>query len=226
MHLGTLAAVLIYFRALLVSLAGAWVQSLKLRRWDESSESRVAWLLLIATVPAGALGALLESTAEDAFRSPALVGLMLIIFSLPLVVAESVTRGFRRLGDMTVKDALFIGLAQCFALIPGVSRSGMTISGGMTRGFARQEAASFAFLLSAPIIAAAGGKQIFDLIRDGGGTSLAGELSLYLTGLLTAGVVGYVAIAFLMRYLRVGSLYVFVAYRLALGSLVIGLWLL
>lgn len=224
MHLGTLAAVLIYFRVLLLSLLGGWLESVRSMRWDVSPESRLAWLLLLGTLPAGVAGVLIEGTAEDAFRSSALVGLMLILFCIPMVVAERVSSGRRRMSNTEPRDAAFIGLAQAVALIPGVSRSGITIAAGMTSGFPRQDAASFAFLLSAPIIAAAGGKQIVDLVREGNGASLSGELGIYAVGLVSAGIVGFGAIAFLMRYLRVNSLNIFVAYRLGLGALVLALW--
>ena len=224
MHLGTLGAVLLYFRVLIRWLAVSWLSSLRVRRWDVSPESRLAWLLLLGTIPAGLAGVLIEDTAESAFRSSALVGMMLILFSIPMIVAERVSLGNRRTNDANPRDAILIGLAQAVALIPGVSRSGITISAGMMSGFPRQDAASFAFLLSAPIIAAAGGKQIFDLVRDGNGASLSGELGIYATGLVSAGLVGFAAIAFLMRYLRANTLNIFVAYRLGLGILVLALW--
>lgn len=223
-HLGTLAAVLIYFRILLLSIAGAWLASVRARRWDLSRESRLGWLLLLGTLPAGAAGILVEDTAAEAFRSAGLVGMMLILFSLPMLFAEMLTSGRRTIGTTTARNAIVVGLAQTLALIPGVSRSGITISAGMGSGFARQEAATFAFLLSVPIIAAAGGKQLLDLFTSSRGASLSSDLAVYTSGLLTAGIVGYAAIAFLMRFLRVNSLYVFVAYRVCLGGLVLILW--
>jgi undecaprenyl-diphosphatase len=115
-----------------------------------------------------------------------------------------------------------MGVAQAVALIPGVSRSGITISAGMLRGFRREEAATFVFLLSAPVIAAAGGKQIFDVLTgDSGSSGLDNELLVYGVGLVTAAVVGYAAVAFLLRYLRFNTLRVFIYYRLALGAFVL-----
>jgi undecaprenyl-diphosphatase len=119
-------------------------------------------------------------------------------------------------------DALIIGAAQAIALIPGVSRSGITISTGMFAGFKREEAATFAFLLSAPIIAAAGGKQVFDLLRGHDDGTSAG-IGVYAVGLVTAAIVGYAAVAFLLRFLRTNSLHFFVHYRIALGLLVLAL---
>jgi undecaprenyl-diphosphatase len=224
LHLGTLAAVLLYFRALLASLVVSWIDSIRQRNWAASRESRLAWLLLLGTLPAGIAGYLLESTAEDTFRSPALVGAMLILFCIPMVLAERLGRGDRTLDGATPRDALITGVAQSVALVPGVSRSGITISAGMLVGFRRDEAAVFAFLLSAPIIAAAGGKQLFDIIRgEGGSSGLENEYLVYAAGLITAAVVGYAAIYFLVRYLRFNPLYLFVVYRVALGLLVLTL---
>jgi undecaprenyl-diphosphatase len=224
LHLGTLAAVIVYFRATLVALLAAWVESLRERNWAATRESRLAWLLILGTLPAGIAGYLLEGTAEDTFRSPALVGAMLILFCIPMVLAERYGRGDRTLDSATPRDALIAGVAQSVALVPGVSRSGITISAGMLTGFRRDEAAVFAFLLSAPIIAAAGGKQLFDIITgDDGPSGLENEYLVYAAGLITAAVVGYAAIYFLVRYLRFNPLYLFVVYRIALGLLVLTL---
>lgn len=220
MHLGTLAAVLLYFRMTALSLMGAWLRSLRDRKWDVTTESRLAWLIVLATIPAGLIGAALESTAENAFRSPAVVAVMLLAFSVPMLLAERVGRGDRELDHARPADALLLGLAQSIALIPGVSRSGITISAAMFGGFKREQAAVFTFLMSAPIIAAAGGKQMVDAAR--GGNSTAADGWLYAAGLLSEAVVGYAAIAFLVRYLSFNSLNVFVAYRVALG---LAVWL-
>jgi undecaprenyl-diphosphatase len=147
---------------------------------------------------------------------------MLILFSLPIYLAERWGSQQRTLTDIRPLDALIMGVAQAIALIPGVSRSGITISAAMFDGFRREQAATFAFLLSAPIIAAAGGKQIFDIVRGKDGESDA-TLDVYLVGLVTAGVVGYVAIAFLLKFLRGNPLNVFIVYRVVLGIVVLGL---
>jgi undecaprenyl-diphosphatase len=224
LHLGTLAAVLIYFHTLIANLIVAWFESVRRRSWSVTTESRLAWLLIIGTIPAGIAGYFLESTAEDAFRSPALVGATLILFCIPMVLAERYGRGNRALDSATPVDAVVVGIAQSIALVPGVSRSGITISAGMLSGFRREEAAVFAFLLSAPVIAAAGGKQIFDIVTgDNGPSGLENEFLVYLSGLLTAAIVGYSAIYFLVRYLRSNPLYLFIAYRIALGLLVLAL---
>ncbi len=222
-HLGTLSAVAVYFRAMLRPLALGVVESVRSLRWDVTPDSRLAWLLVLGTIPGGLAGLFLESAAEDAFRSSALVALMLILFTLPLLAAERLRPGSRGVADAGPLDALVIGAAQAVALVPGVSRSGITIAAGMAKGFQRQEAAVFAFLLSGPIIAAAGFKQLLDIGRgadEGAGAVGAGEVAV---GVVAAAVVGYVAIAFLVRYLRFNPLYVFIAYRLAFGALVLAL---
>jgi undecaprenyl-diphosphatase len=220
-HLGTLAAVLVYFRDTVTRIIAAWFVSLPGFRWNMTPQSKLAWLLLLGTVPAVIAGIFIEGLAEDELRDPALVAVMMILFCIPMLAAERWGRGNREVDDMTPKDSLLVGVAQSVALIPGVSRSGITISTGMLAGLRREEAASFAFLLSAPVIAGAGGKQILDAIRDG--SSAAGGLDVYLVGLVSAGIVGYVAIAFLLRYLRTNTLIPFVIYRVALGLIVLGL---
>lgn len=223
-HLGTLTAVLIYFRVLISSIIHAWFASIRARRWDVSRESKLAWLLVLGTIPAGIAGYLLESTAEDTFREPLLVGAMMLLFSLPMYLAERYGTRQRNLESITPRDSLVMGAAQCVALIPGVSRSGITLSAGMLSGFKREEAAVFVFLLSAPVIAAAGGKQIFDVLTgDAGSSGLDNELLVYAAGLITAAVVGYLSVAFLLRYLRFNTLAIFIYYRLILGSIVIAL---
>jgi undecaprenyl-diphosphatase len=221
-HLGTLAAVLVYFRVTILALVVAWSESIRARKWRHTSESKLAWLLLLGTIPAGIAGVALESVIEDELRDPAIVGAMLILFSAPMVGAEHYGSRTRDVRDASPGDALGVGAAQAIALIPGVSRSGITISAGMFAGFKREEAATFAFLLSAPIIAAAGGKQVFDLLR-GEDAGVSAGLDVYVVGLVTAAVVGYGAVAFLLRFLRVNTLYPFVVYRVGLGLIVLGL---
>jgi undecaprenyl-diphosphatase len=220
-HLGTLAAVLVYFRDTVRRIIAAWFVSLPGLNWRRTPESKLAWLLLLGTIPAVIAGVLIEGYAEDELRDPALVAAMMILFCIPILIAERWGRGDRAIDDVTPKDALLIGIAQSVALIPGVSRSGITIATGMLAGLRREEAASFAFLLSAPVIAGAGGKQVFDAIR--GGEGAAGGFDVYLVGLVSAAIVGYLAVAFLLRYLRTNTLLGFVAYRVVFGGIVLGL---
>jgi undecaprenyl-diphosphatase len=226
-HLGTLLAILVYFWPLIVGLAASWLRSIRSLRWDLHSDSRLAWLIVIGSLPAAALGFLFEDAVEDRLREPAVVATMLILFSGVLVLAERLGEKRRQATQLGVVGTLFVGFAQAVALIPGVSRSGITISAGLFAQLRRQQAALFAFLLSAPIIAGAGLKQVFDIIdqvRDG---LLDGEdLAFFLTGLVLAAITGYLTIRFLLAYLREHSLYPFVAYRVTLGVvllLIVGL---
>ena len=223
-HLGTLTAVLVYFRVMVLRIITGWLGGIRAVKWDLTPESRLGWLLIIGTIPAGILGLALEKTAEDSFRSATLVGVALILFCIPMIVAERIGKSSREMADMKPWDAVRLGFAQSMALIPGVSRSGMTISIGMISGFRREESAVFAFLLSGPIIAAAGGKQLFDILTGRSASSgLDNEAAVYAVGLITSAIVGYVAVAFLLRFLRSNSLRVFIGYRLILGALVLSL---
>ena len=219
-HLGTLTAVLIYFRDTVRRLILAWFASLSARDWRSTPDATLAWLLIVGTIPAAIAGALIEGTAESELRDPALVGAMLLVFCLPMLLAERRGPGERIVTNAGIRDAILLGVAQSVALIPGVSRSGITISAGMMAGFRREEAATFAFLLSVPVIAGAGGKQLFDALR---GDEVSAGVDVYAVGLLAAAVVGYVAVSFLMRFLKVRSLLSFVAYRVVLGLTVLGL---
>ncbi len=223
-HLGTLAAVLVYFRVTIADLARSWFASVRARRWDISPSSRLAWLLIIGTIPGAIIGIILEHPAEHAFRSPTLVAVMLMVFCIPMYLAERYGRQDRDLDDATVKDALILGFAQSIALVPGVSRSGVTIVAAMFDGFKREQAAVFTFLLSGPIIAGAGGKQLFDIARGKtNGATVHNELLVYAAGMITAALVGYCAISFLVRYLRNNPLNIFIAYRLVFGTVVLAL---
>jgi undecaprenyl-diphosphatase len=220
-HLGTLTAVLLYFRETFVELISDWFKSVAARRWDVTPKAKLAWLIILGTIPAGILGVLIQSKAEDAIRSPAIVATMLLLFTLPMLAAERYGSQQRDIDDTTPKDALLVGVAQSIALIPGVSRSGITISAAMFDGFKREQAAVFTFLLAAPITAAAGLKQVFDIAR--GHTEGTTGGAVIATGVVVSFVVGFAAIAFLIPYLRTNRLNVFAAYRVALGVVVLGL---
>jgi len=221
-HLGTLLAILAYFRATVIRLLTAWLGSIRDRRWDRDSDARLAWLILIGTIPAGILGFLFDDTVESRLRDPLLVATMLILFSGALVLAELLGKRKLEASQIGAPGALLVGLAQSVALIPGVSRSGITMSAGMLSKLDRQQAATFAFLLSAPIVAGAGLKKVYDVVKEMRNGLLGREdLQFFLVGFILAAVVGYVTIRFMLAYLREHSLYAFVAYRVALGILVI-----
>ncbi len=226
-HLGTLLSILIYFWGTVVRLLTAWVGSIRARRWDIDTDSRLAWLIIIGTVPAAVIGFLFESTVEEKLRNPALVAAMLILFSGALVLAELLGKRRLQASQLGMPAALFIGLAQAVALIPGVSRSGITISAGLLVKLERQQAAVFVFLLSAPIVAGAGLRKVYDVVGEARDGVLGREdLQFFLVGFILAAVVGYLTIRFFLAYLREHSLYPFVAYRVALGAIVLAVvWL-
>ena len=222
LHLGTLLAILIYFRETVGRLLTAWLASVRERRWDDSTDSRLAWLILIATIPAGVVGILFDSTVESKLRDPLLIALVLALFSGVLVLAELL--GKRRLQSSQIgsRSAIFVGLAQAVALIPGVSRSGITMSAGLFANLKREQAAVFAFLLSGPIVAGAGFKKLYDVIKEAHAGLLGREdLAFFLVGFTLAAITGYLTIRLLLGYLRQHTLYPFVAYRLALSVLIL-----
>ena len=217
-HVGTLLAVLLFFRSDIARMVVAVPDALRGRPGPDARRIR---LIAAGTVPIVIVGGL-WSDAVDAIRTPPVAAVALLAGAVLLLVIERIGRRGGGEETLTVAGAVIIGVAQSIALVPGVSRSGITISAGMFAGFKREEAATFAFLLSAPIIAAAGGKQVFDLLRGEDAAASAGW-DVYIVGLVTAAVVGYGTVAFLLRYLRTNTLYPFVAYRLVLGLLVLGL---
>jgi undecaprenyl-diphosphatase len=220
-HLGTLASLLLFYGSRWLRLGEGLLRSIRARAVVGDPDGRLAWLIIVATLPAAVLGLVFENQIEDVFRSPWLVATMLIAFSAVFVYAETVSRRDRDTGDASLADALMLGFAQAVALIPGVSRSGATISAGLMRNLERREAANFAFLMSAPIIAGAGLKQMVDVVGD----FVAGRLgrddfAFFATGLIFAAVVGFLAIRFMLAFLGARSLNWFVGYRVALGLLV------
>lgn len=220
LHLGTLLAVLFYFRRLLLALTVGWLGTIRHRSWRASNNGQLAWLVILGSIPAGIAGFLFESSIESAFRSPEAVEIALIAFSAPMAIAELTASQSRVLSTTRLGDAIVVGGLQALALIPGVSRSGITIAGGLMRGLERRDATSFAFILGIPVIAAASLKHGLDLAQNGAGEGNAGVLVI-LSGVAAAAIVGYGAIEFLIRYLRLNSLYPFVFYRLVLGALVL-----
>jgi undecaprenyl-diphosphatase len=222
LHMGTLAALLAYFGGRWFRLIGAGAQALVHRagasRSSEDPDGRLAWLIVLGTLPAAAIGFAFERQIEDHLRSPWLIASMLIAFSGVFVAAERLGRrehGIERLGAL---DALIVGVAQAVALVPGVSRSGATISAGLLRGYDRRDAATFAFLLSAPVIAGAGTRASAGAVRDFiDGTLGRDEAVFFGVAVVTAAIVGYGAIAFLLRFLAANSLLTFAWYRVALG---------
>ena len=223
LHVGTLVALLVFFGTRWLTLASGGLTALR-RRSFVTPDERLAGLIVLGTVPAAVLGFLFEDAIDGTLRSPVLVATMLIAFSAVFVIAEAIGKRLRDLSQIGWVDALVVGIAQAIALVPGVSRSGATISAGLLRDVGRRDAATFAFLLSAPIIAGAGLTEVARVLRRLADGELGGDdAAFFATGMLFAGVVGYAAIAFLLRFLATNSLRPFVYYRVALGLAVYGL---
>jgi len=217
LHFGTLIAVIWYFRGEWMSLLRAAWQIVNTRKIVTVEQKRVAFLI-VATIPGGIFGLLLEKKAETAFRNPALIACALILLGILLWAADRFVRADRPLTNMTWRDAILIGIAQVFALIPGVSRSGSTITAGRALGLDRNGAAAFSFLLSMPIIAAAVILKGPHLIRESG-------LSLpLLVGVLASAISGWLAISVLLKYVSRHSYGVFALYRVALGVVVLAIY--
>jgi undecaprenyl-diphosphatase len=216
-QLGTMAAVLLYFRADLWRIALAWLRSLRDPAIRSDLDARMGWYIILGTIPISVLGLAFKDPIESKFRNLELIGTSLIVFGLVMLAAEAVSRRDRPLREIDARDGLVIGLAQAIALVPGVSRSGATISAGLLRNFDRAAAARYSFLLSVPAVVLSG---LFELRHAGEGSLPVGAT---VVATLIAFVVGYASIALLLRYLARHSIAVFVAYRVVLGALVIAL---
>jgi undecaprenyl-diphosphatase len=220
-QLGTTVAVLIYFRNDLWRIAKAWLASLRAGGARHSQDARLGWYIVLGTIPIGIFGLAFKHDIENGARDLYLIGTMLIVFGLVMLAADRAAKQERDLESMTPRDGVFIGVAQALALVPGVSRSGATISAGLFRGLDRESAARYSFLLSTPAIVLA---ALFELkgIVDGSEHTDASTADL-LVATFFAFVVGYWSIAFLIRFVTRHGLTPFVIYRLGLGALVLAL---
>ena len=207
LHLGTALAVLLYFARTWISLAVDLV----------AGRRHVPLLVIVGTIPAAVAGVLLESAVSTTLRSAWWIVLGLVVGSIIFVVAERMTRARREVGTLGYGDAIFMGLAQAVALLPGISRSGITISAGLARGLAREEATRFSFLLATPVILGAGLKTLLDARKA---AELFSAPDVLAVGFVISFVSGIAAVAFMLRFLRTHSLEWFVAYRLVLAALV------
>ena len=215
LHLGTLAAVLWYFRLEWIALARAGFQILVTRK-IETDEQRRALFIVIATIPGAIGGLLLQKYAETVFRDPKLTAVALIVLGTLLWAADRFAKQERQLTNFRWTDALLIGMAQVFALIPGVSRSGSTMTVGRALGFDRTSAATFSFLMSMPITAAAAVIKVPEALREGVTLPIV-------VGILASGISGWLAISVLLRYVSSKSFGVFALYRWVLGLAVLAL---
>jgi undecaprenyl-diphosphatase len=221
LHVGTLLALLVYF-------ASDWIQiigqafGLRIGRDNELRLNHMLlWLLVIGTIPIAVIGFLFNKQAEGVWRTPWVMGTMLIVIGILMYIAENSSRKARDLASVNGPDAVVIGLAQALAVIPGTSRSGISISAGLFRNLNSQAAARFSFLLSAPAIAGAAAKAFWDMHKE---HQLHAVLETpFLVGVAVSGIVGCMVIAWFMHYLRRSSLRPFVYYRIIFGIIVLAL---
>ena len=223
LHIGTLAALLVYFRADWVRLVPAGFAAIRDRSFRGDPDRRLAWLLVVATIPAAIAGFLLSDLIETAFRDIGWVVVTLVVGAAILWLADRWGGRTKGVEDVTFPIAGGIGAAQALALIPGFSRSGISISAARFAGLDREAAARFSFLMATPITA---GAAIFELRKViAGETGVDVSAGPLLVVMLAAFVSGMIAIGFLLRYLRTRSLTVFVIYRLVLAAVVVVAWL-
>ena len=218
LHLGTAMAVLGYFWREWLEMAGALLGRMR-PAWVPSNpgsiyDSRFLILLVVGSLPAAIVGLPLEQWVEDKVRSPEVVGVMLALFAVVLLVAERLGRKVRQIGAVRLGDAVVIGCAQAVALVPGVSRSGVTITAALARGLRREDAARFSFLLATPVIVGAGLLKMAQAVHDG---IPSGDMAVLLIGTVTAAVVGWASIGYLLRLLQTQSYAPFVVYRILAG---------
>lgn len=218
-QLGTEAAVLIYFRHDLWRIGSGWIRGVLDSGARGTSEWRLGWAIIVATIPIGILGLALEHQIETGARNLWIVGTVLIVFALVLGYADRTARQDRTLEDISAGRGVLIGLAQALALIPGVSRSGATLSAGLFLGLDRAAAARFSFLLAIPAVVASGLFQLQGILsgEEGGDEPFA----YVAIATLIAFAVGYAVIAWLLRYLVTHTVKVFVIYRLVFGTLIL-----
>jgi undecaprenyl-diphosphatase len=221
LHLGTLLAVLVYFfRTWLQVIA----QAFGIQYGDDETlrqNPRLLWLVAIGSVPVGFFGFIFGKQAETTWRNPFVIGTMLIAVGVLMWIGERARTRKKNLGDVTLGDSVAIGVAQALAIVPGTSRSGITITAGLFRNLDRVAAARFSFLLATPAIAAAAAKAFYDLAKHGG---IPAEMQLpFVIGIALSGLSGFAVIAFFLRFLQRHGLLFFIYYRILFGIIVIAL---
>jgi undecaprenyl-diphosphatase len=223
LHLGTLVALLVYFRKDWLRLVPAGLAAVRDRSFHDDEDRRLAWLLIASTIPAAVIGLLFGDLLESTFRSVGLVAVTLVVGGVILLFADRFGAKSRGIEDVTFPIAIGIGAAQALALIPGISRSGISISAARMVGLDRESAARFAFLMATPITAGAGLFEARKLLA--GETGLQFDVLPLVVGMVAALVSGLIAIRFMLSYLRSQSLDVFVWYRFVLAAIVLVVWL-
>lgn len=215
-QIGTEAAVIVYFRRDLARIAMAWARSLRGHTGERSGEARLGWFIIIGTVPIVVLGVAFTDQIETAARNLWLVASVLILFGILLGVVDRYGSKRRRLDSMRVRDGVTLGFGQALALIPGVSRSGATITTGLALGFTREAATRYSFVLAVPAVLGAG---FYEATKIGSETSVAWAPTLVATAI--SFIVGYTVIAWLLRYISSHSFLPFVIYRILAGTAIL-----
>ncbi|HSD74261.1 MAG TPA: undecaprenyl-diphosphate phosphatase [Steroidobacteraceae bacterium] len=214
-HIGTLAAVILYFRVQLAHMASAWLGSL--RTFELSPDARLGWAVLWGTIPVGLAGLLFNDYIEKHFRSPLLVASTLSGYGILLWLADWLGRRERDEYSVSWRDAMIIGIAQALALVPGTSRSGVTMTAGLTLGFSREAAARFSFLLAVPGTALAALYECWKMSR----ASEAVDWQAVILGILVAAASGFFCIHILLRFIQRTGMWPFTVYRLALAAFIV-----
>ena len=230
-QLGTEAAVLIYFWSDITRIIGRWFKALAGKVPHSDPDVRMGWLVIIGSIPIGVLGLLFEDQIDHTLRNLYITAIMLIVFGLLLGMADRIAPQRKELKELTVRDGIIFGLAQALALIPGVSRSGGTITAGLLMGYTRQAAARYAFLLAVPAVFASGlykaAKEVPVLLTADGraAAAAAGEPSLLamVVATVVAFVLGYAVIVWFMRVIETRSYLMFVIYRVGAGLVLLAL---
>ncbi|RMH52406.1 MAG: undecaprenyl-diphosphate phosphatase [Zetaproteobacteria bacterium] len=216
LHLGSLTAVLLYFRSELAAMTTGFARTLAARRIDADPDGRLAWYILLATIPVGAAGLAFKDVVEHDLRTIAVIATTSILFGLLLGWAD--LRGSRRLrdDDWSLRDALLVGAAQAVALIPGTSRSGITMTAALMLGYSREAAARFSFLLSIPVIVLAGGLKVKEWVQSTGPQPESAAILFF--GYLLSALSAWLCIHYFLKYLNLIGMGPFVVYRILLGA--------
>lgn len=214
LHLGTLIAVVIFFWKDWIDLIRSGITR------PNSTKGKLFWYIVISTIPGAVIGKMFEKQAESVFRNLALIGSTLIIMGIIIYIADKKKRQYDSLEDIGLIRSFLIGISQAFAIIPGISRSGITMSCGLYLGLKKDSAAKFSFLLSTPIIFGAGILKIKDLVQ-----TPVSDITPFIIGILTSAIVGFLSIKFLLDYLKRNGFGIFVVYRIIVGCLLIAIYL-
>ncbi len=216
-HLGTLTGIIVFFWKDFYSIFQGMKSGLMVKQANIGIDGKLGWYIIIGTIPAGLAGLFFKDQIETVLRDPHLIAITLILFGLILLWAEVVGRKKRRMDHLNIVDAIIIGCAQAIALIPGVSRSGITITAGLFRNLERATAARFAFLLSTPIIMAGGLLSFIEVYKEGFPQEMYWPFA---AGFVSSAVSGFLAIKYLLMFLSKQKVNIFVYYRIVIGILI------